>query len=442
MAYLFGRTLPLFVLAAAGLSAETLVLENFTLIDGSGAKPVPNAALVVTDGRIQYAGPKGRARAPKEAQRVDLSGKFVMPGIINLHSHLGNVKGLVQDPANFTRENVESNLKTLAHYGVTATVSMGSDADLIYEIRAEQRAGRPTMTRVFTAGRGFTGKGGYPTQAPGMKGVPYEVSTVEEIERAVKELASKRVDLVKVWVDDHLGKEEKIPLHLTRAIIDNAHKHGLKVVAHIFYLEDAKKLVEAGLDGLGHSVRDKPVDDELIRLMKQKGAWQAACTFAREVSVFAYAKTAPFLDDPFFQRAATPEIIATLKSADYQKRIQADPDLPLYPGFLETAKKNLKRLADGGVRYGFGTDSGPPARFFGYFEHMEMEQMAEAGLTPNEIIRAATASSAEFLGAGADIGTLQKGRWADLIVLDKNPLEDIRNTRTIHSVYIAGHKVR
>lgn len=436
------RFLSVLLLAALGAGGETIVLENFTLIDGRGGRPVADAALVVIDGRIDYAGPKRGAKAPKDAQRVDLSGKFVIPGIINLHSHLGNVKGLVQDPANFTRENLASNLDTLAHYGVTATVSMGSDADLIFKVRAEQRAGRPRTTRVFTAGRGFTGKAGYPTQAPGMKGVPYEVETAEQVAKAVQELKAQQVDMVKIWVDDHLGKEEKISMDLCKAIIDNAHQNGLKVVAHIFYLNDAKRLVELGLDGLAHSVRDKPVDDELIRLMKQKGAWQMAATFAREVSVFAYAKTAPFLDEPFFQRTATPEIIQTLKSAEYQKRIQADPDLPLYPGFLDTARKNMKKLADSGVRYGFGTDSGPPARFFGYFEHMEMEQMAEAGLTPAEIIRAATSSAAEFLGAGADIGSLQKGRWADLVALDRNPLDNIRNSRGIHSVYIAGNKVR
>jgi len=427
----------------AGLCfGETVVLENFTLIDGTGKKPSPGAALVITDGRIAYAGPKAGAKAPQGAQRADLSGKFVMPGIINLHGHLGNVKGLTQDPKNFTRENLEANLKTYADYGVTSVVSMGSDQDLVYQVRAEQRAGRPAVARIFTAGRGFTGKAGYPTTAPGMKGVPFEVSAAGEVQKAVAELADKRVDIVKIWVDDHLGKEKKIPMELCRAIIENAHKHGLKVAAHIFYLDDAKQLVEAGLDGLAHSVRDKPVDDELIQLMKKKGAWQAAATLMREVSTFAYAKRAPFLDDSFFARAASPDVIATLASEAYQKKMAADPDLRLYPGFLETAKKNLKRLADAGVRYGFGTDTGPPARFAGYFEHEELVHMAESGLSPAQVLQSATKDAAEFLGASKDLGTLEKGRWADLVVLDKNPLDNIRNSRTIHAVYIAGNKVR
>lgn len=419
---------------------ETKVLENFTLIDGTGKPPVTAAALVMTDGRIVYAGPKARMKAPAGAERIDLTGKYVMPGIINLHCHLGNVKGLTQDPKNFTRENLNAQLKTFTTYGVTSVLSMGADQDLIYQVRAEQRAGRPTLTRVFTAGRGFTGKGGYPTSAPGMKGVPYEVETVADVKKAVSELAGKRVDMVKIWVDDHLGKQKKIPIDLSQAIIQNAHQHGLKVAAHIFYLEDAKKLVMAGLDGLAHSVRDKPVDDELIALMKQKRAWQAAATLAREVSMFAYSKPHSFLDDPFFKKSVPPDVVATLNSDEYRKKLQADPDLPKYEPWFETAKKNLKKLYDAGVHVGFGTDAGPPARFSGYFEQLELELMVNAGLTPAQVIPTATSQSAEFLGVSKDLGSLEKGKWADLVVLGKNPLDDIGNTRSIESVWIAGNR--
>ncbi len=428
-------------LSAGYATAETTVLEDFTLIDGTGRAPVPNAALVVTDGRIVYAGPRDAMTAPAGARRIDLAGKYVMPGIINLHAHLAMTDGLSQSAKNFTRANLEKQLATYASYGVTAVVSMGTDQDLVYQVRAEQRSGRPSLTRIFTAGRGFTGKAGYPTSAPGMKGVPFEVSTEAEVRRAVAQLADKKVDIVKIWVDDHLGREPKIPMEMCRAIIENAHRHGLKVAAHVFYLDDAKKLVAAGLDGLAHSVRDRPVDGELIRLMKDKGAWQAAATLTREVSTFIYAKPHPFLDDPFFVRSAPADVVATLKSRAYGEKIQADPDLAKYPEFLETAKKNLKALWEAGVNIGFGTDTGPPARFPGYFEHWELELMVESGLTPAEAIRAATSRAAEFVGAGDELGSLEKGRWADLIVLDKDPLADIRNTRSISAVWIAGNRV-
>ena len=308
-------------------------------------------------------------------------------------------------------------------------------------MRTEQRAGRPRSTRIFTAGRGFTGKGGYPTTMPGMKGVPYEVETAAEAKKDVAALADHKVDVVKIWVDDHLGKERKIPMDLSKAIIDAAHGHRLRTAAHIFYLNDAKQLVEAGLDGLAHSVRDAPVDDALIASMKRKGAWQLAATLTRELSTFVYANSPPWLDDPFFNRSVGPEVVKTLKSDAYRKRVAADPDFGKLPGFLDTAKRNLKRLVDGGVKYGFGTDTGPPGRFPGYFEHVEMQLMVDAGLTPMQVIQAATKNGAEFLGESKNLGTLETGRWADLIVLGRNPVESIWNTKSIEQVYIAGRRI-
>lgn len=427
--------------AAAALHAEVKLLKNFTLIDGTGGGIRHGASMIVTDGRITQIGTN--LRAPQGAETIDLTGKFVMPGIINSHGHLGNTKGFVQDPKNFTRENAEAQLKNYASYGVTSMVSMGSDQPPVFPIRDEQRKGRPAMCRVITAGRGFTGKSGYPTSAMGMKGVPYEVETVEQVNKAVDEQAALKVDLIKIWMDDHLGKEKKIAPELCKAIITRAHQHGIKVAAHIFYREDARALIDGGLDMIVHSVRDKPLDPELIALMKKKGAWQGAATLTREISMFWYAEPRPFLDDPFFQRGvggANGEIITRMKSESYQKGLRKiDPDFDLYPGFLEQAKRNLKTLYDAGVNIGFGTDSGPPVRFQGYFEHWEMELMRDAGFKPSEILTIATRNSARCLGIDKDLGTLEKGNWADLIALDKNPLEDIRNSRTIHLTMVAGN---
>jgi imidazolonepropionase-like amidohydrolase len=424
------------LLLCSSAFAQVTVLTNCTLIDGTGRPPVSDAAIVISDGRVEYAGPKAQMKAPPGAKVIDLTGRYVMPGIINLHGHLGNVKGLIQDPKNYTPENLENNLNTYARYGVTTVISMGSDQDLILQRRAKQRAGRPQTTRIYTALRGFTGTDGYPTSAAGMKGVPFEVANTADVKKAVDWLADKKADIVKIWVDDHFGKEVKISLDLSKAIIDEAHGHKLKVAAHIFYLDDAKKLVDAGLDALAHSVRDKPVDDALISSMKRHGAWQAAATLTRELSSFVYATPPSWLSDPFFLKSVEPDVVKTLQTPD-QKAVAADPR---FKQALETAKKNLKRLVDAGVKYGFGTDTGPPARFPGYFEHVEMELMAEAGLTPSQIIQAASKNSAEFLGA-AHLGTLESGKWADLIVLKQNPLSDIKNTRSIDFVMIAGDRI-
>ena len=427
----------LFSLAAF---AESKVFSGFTLIDGNGGTPLADAAMIVTDGKISWVGTKANLKAPKDATVIDLKGKYIMPGIINLHGHLGNTKGLVQDPKNFTRENLQQNLHTYASYGVTSVLSMGSDQPLVFDVRAEQRAGRPSVTRIFTAGRGFTGKEGYPTKAPGMKGVPYEITAVDQADKFVAEQAAKKVDMIKIWVDDHLGKEPKIQLDLSRAIIAAAHKRGLKVSAHIFALSDAKGLVAAGLDGLAHSVRDKPVDQELIDLMKKKGAWQMAATFIRELSVFAYTKDASFLNDPFFTKGIPTSTIDTLKSKEFQAK--QDHDAGLYPGFLKTAQQNLKKLVDSGVSWGFGTDTGPPGRFPGYFEHLEMDYMVEAGLKPMQIISAFSKQNAQYLGVSKTLGTLEAGKWADMVVLTKNPVENIRNARAIDSVWIAGNPAK
>lgn len=424
--------------ALVPLRAEVKVLKNFTLFDGTGSAPMNNAAMIVDNGRIEWVGLAASLKAPKGAEVIDLSGRFVMPGLINLHGHLGNVVGLKQDPKFFTRENVEKDLRTYASYGVTTMLSMGTDQDLIFKIRGEQRAGgRPMEARVYTAGQGFTAKGAY----GGMPGVTYFLTNANEIPKDVADQAAKHVDIIKIWVDDHMHHLKKMPFAYSKAIIDNARQHNLKVAAHIFYLSDAKQLVNAGVYGLAHSVRDQPVDQTLINEMKSHGAWQAAATLAREYSMFIYAKPAPFLSDPFFTRSLSPSVINTLKSPQYQKQIASDEDFSHYQPILAMAKRNLKTLVDAGVKYGFGTDSGPPGRFPGIFEQLELELEVEAGLTPQQAILGATRNAAEFLGASKDLGTLQRGRWADLIVLRRDPLTNIKNTRTIETVWIAGRKV-
>jgi imidazolonepropionase-like amidohydrolase len=231
-----------------------------------------------------------------------------------------------------------------------------------------------------------------------------------------------------------------MPYDMAQAIIESAHKHHLRVVAHIFYLQDAKQLVDYGVDGLAHSVRDKPVDQAFLDDMKKHGTWQMAATLSREGSMFVYGQTAPFANDPFFTRSVSSDVLAKLKSAAYQQTIRSDHDFSMYPGFLRTAQENLKAEVDAGIPHGFGTDSGPPGRFPGYFAHWEMELMVQAGLTPMQVITSATGNAARFLHA-TDLGTLETGKWGDLIVLNKNPLDDIKNSRTIQAVYIAGNRV-
>jgi imidazolonepropionase-like amidohydrolase len=416
-------------------AAETVAYRNFTLIDGRGGPALPNAGMVVTDGRILWAGAVAQAPA-SDGETVDLAGKYVIPGLIDTHIHLGNVQDLTLDEKFYTRENVEADLKTYASYGFTTVAIMGTDKDAIFAVRNAGRANRATTTRLFTAGQGIVFRGGY----GGIPGINRPVTSPKEAATEVDAQAAKGADYIKFWLDDELATMPKMPPEISQAIIDAAHRHGLKAFAHIFYLEDAKRLVGQGIDGFVHSVRDQPVDKALTDAMKARGVVQVAGTLSREAAMFAYAKPAPQLGDLFFQQALSPGALKLLASPERQQKIASAPAYRQLPGFFDMAMANMKRLSAAGVRYGLGTDSGPPGRVAGYSGHWEMELMVRDGFTPGQAIQAATGDSAAALGA-KDLGTLERAKWADFVVLDADPLRDIKNTRSISAVYIAGRKV-
>ncbi len=424
---------------AAQQTASSLVITGLTVWDGTGQAPIRDAVVVVSDGVIKEIGPRASTPIPAGA-RLNAEGKTLIPGLINAHGHVGMTKGLKAGPENYSEENVLAQLRQYARYGVTTVQSLGTDFEPMFKLRGPARANEAPRATVFTAGRGFTGKQGYPAVLPGNAGVPREVDSVEEVRKNVEELAQQKVDVVKIWVDDHWGHYKTIRPELYRAIIDESHKRGLRVMAHLFYLEDAKRLVEAGLDGMAHSVRDKEIDEAFIRLLREKQTF-AVPTLVREESTFIYATPPAFLDDPFFNRWIAPEIITQLKDPAWGARVKADPDFAKYPGQLKMGQKNLKKLWDAGIKVVFGSDSGPPARFQGFFEHRELELMVEAGLTPAQALQTATLNAAEALRISDNFGTLVKGKRADMILLDADPLIDIRNTRKINKVWIGGREV-
>ena len=424
---------------ALSVSAQVIVLNHATVIDGSGAAPLEGVTIVMAEGKIRDLGPSDGVKIPEGAQVVDVSGKYVIPGIINLHGHVGVTKGLTQDMGNYTRENVEQNLKTYAMYGVTTTTSMGIDSDLILEIRDEQRRGKVSGARVFTALQGFTALGGYPTKVPGVKGTVQEIASAAQARARVDQLADKGADIAKMWVDTHHGEYPKIAPEIRQAIIEQAHKRRLLAFAHVYELADAKSLVNAGIDMLAHSVRDNAVDKDLIDQLKKRNVTYLP-TLSRELSTYTYSESPVWLDDPFFTKrvdSATVQAVKTqLKTAQSNQKVIEEGKQD-----LKMALRNLRALKAAGVRIGFGTDTGPPGRFPGFLEHMEMELMVEAGFTPMEVITAFSKTASEALRVQDEFGTLAQGKAADLIVLDKNPLENIRNARSIHAVYLAGRKV-
>jgi len=427
-----------FVVALA--SAQTIVVEHARLIDGNGGTPIEDSALIVEDGRITYIGPHDGASIPEGVQRLNMGGKTIVPGIINMHGHVGSTKGLVQAAENFTRESVIANLRTYASYGVTTTTSMGTGADAMIEYRNQRARDEFQSARVLTALQGFTAIGGYPTLVPGVKGVAQEISTAEQATQLVNVLADKGADLVKMWIDTHHGEYPKLAPELREAIIDQANLRRLIPFAHVYELGDAKHLAGAGIRILGHSVRDADVDDELISLLI-KGNVTYVATLMREQTTFIYGTGAPWIDDPYFTRSVSASTIQGVKTAT--KAAQAPAEVQRQgKQDLAMAMKNLKTLHDAGVRIGFGTDTGPPARFPGFFEHLEAEKMVEAGLTPMDVIVAWSKTNSMGLEIEDDFGTLESGKVADFLILNRNPLDDIRNTRSIHRVYMGGQRFR
>ena len=430
--------------AAAGSTAgaqrpaappSIMFFEGARLIVGDGSAPIEASAFIVENNKFTRVGRRGEVTPPSGAARVDLTGKTVIPALVDAHSHIGYMKNLTSGPQNYTRENILDHMYRFAYFGVAASQAMGTDfGELPYQLRDELLAGKyPAAARFLTAGRGLS-----PIDeiSPGnMRHAAYVVTTEEGARGSVQELAARKVKLIKTWVDDRGGNVKKLPPNLYRAIIDEAHKQNLRVAVHATGLADAKDLLRAGIDVFAHMISD--VDDELVELFKQhpKTAVLLALGGPRR-TIYA-----PWLNPPhpLVAETVSPEQIQRL-----QNRLASTT-----PAALAESRQAWDRLARGiarikaaGVKIGVGTDGGGQTgdQFIGWTMHTEMENMVAAGMTPNEVLVAATKTSAEILGLD-DLGSVASGKSADFVVLDANPLTDITNSRKISKVYLRGKEV-
>ena len=423
-----------------GLSAQvTIVFEGARLLVGDGTPSIEDATIIVRDGRIERIGRGDQVQVPGETVRVDLSGKTVMPMLLNVHGHIGYLKGISVDPKNYDRGNILNHLHRLSYYGVGAFQSLGTDRDdLELRIRNEQRLGKLESTTVLlTAGLGIVapneeGVNGGPSFAGD---VVLEADTPDEGRKHVRGLIDKKVDIIKIWVDDRRGTKPKMKPEVYRAIISEAHTHGMRVVAHVYYLDDAKALVRAGVDGFAHLVRASPgVDEELARLMKENDVFACSTMGIQWRTVGGTS----WLDDPSLAETVAQDVIDELKKRDSSGRMVRDTGAArqMFVGL----QRSIKKLHDAGVRIGLCCDTGIRGSFPGFAEHRELEMMVNAGIPPMDVIRAGTQTSASILGLG-ERGALIPGKRADFIVLDANPLERIQNTRRIVAVYSGGRLV-
>ena len=378
--------------------SAAVAFEGARVIVGDGSV-IEDAVFVVEDGRFVQVGAASAVEIPEGAARMDLSGKTVMPAIVNAHIHL--------DPE---RDARTEQLQHMAYYGASLVVSLGHDeGDAPFEMRSEIV---PDGARSQTAGRGIT------TPEPGRSEVPHWVTTEDEARAAVRELAAQQVDIVKIWVDDRGGQYERLSPELYGAVIDEAHANGLRVAAHVFRLEDAKGLLRAGVDAFAHGIRDMDIDDELVELWRERP----------DVVLIPNLPGPGVVEDFDWLSGTVPADRITEMNA-------GSTDRPAAQESFGIQARNLVRLSQEGFNVAFGTDGSSP-----WAVHQELADMVRTGMTPADVLVAATSASAEFVGAD-ELGTVEAGKSADFLVLDENPLDDITNTRAISAVYLRGMAV-
>jgi len=407
-------------LRAQAPAGGTVAMTGARVIDGTGAQPLEKATIVISNGRIEAVGAK--VKIPAGATRIDMSGKTIMPGIINAHGHLS----FKFDDSLPARERLTRQLRVYADYGVTTVVVLGTgqgDLDDAVKLREEQGHGTLDRARVYAAG-------------PSLR----NIKTAEEARSKVDAYADAKADLIKMHIT---GSPEDTQPAVYKVLIDEAHKRGLRVAAHLFYIKDARGLLDAGVDVIAHSVRDQDVDAPLIAEIKRRDVGYIP-TLTRDLAIFVYESKPAFFSDPFFLRQGNfyHNQIMQLSDPAQQEKTRNNKEAQSIKQALQQANRNLKTLSDAGVSIGLGTDSGINlGQWQGFFEHMELEMMVKAGLTPMQALVIGTGGAAHVWRLEQNLGTIQAGKQADLLVLNANPLTDIRNTRQIDSIWIGGHRL-
>ncbi|MBI2820967.1 MAG: amidohydrolase family protein [Acidobacteria bacterium] len=414
-------------------AGRLLAVRAGLLLDGTGREPVKDAVLLIEGDRITAV--VGPADIPAGAEVIDASRQVVIPGLIDTHVHLAERAVIEKAPEPAYRDQVRQDLRQNLAFGVTTVFSLGLDRDFVYALRDRSWNGDFDGSRILTAGRGFTAPGGHPTQL-GLD-IPNQEDDPEQARRRVQQLAARKVDGVKIWFADIANRPDlpQIKADVARAIIDEAHRNRLRALAHINTARDTQLLVKAGLDGITHIARDA-LDGETIAMMQDRGVIVAP-TLVQRKKALIFKEESALLEDPIIQAILGPESGKLKEAVAATKQDELQAMLRSY----EQARENAKRLHAAGVVLAVGTDANTAFAPPGLITHKEVEALADSGLSPMEAIVAATRGSAQWAGVSEQIGTLEPGKRADMLILDGNPLQEIRNTRRIAKIIIRGRIV-
>jgi imidazolonepropionase-like amidohydrolase len=419
------------------LAQRTILVKNVTLIDGTGKVAEKQTDILIEGDRIKKIQKNIQSGT---AQILDLKGKTIVPSFISAHTHVGTLKDTSSNAENYTKENIIRQLDHYQRYGINAVLVMGTDRPLIFEtgLRDASVAGQISGARLFSAGYGFN----VPDPNPGSwMNLLFRPENTGQVAGMMDKLAALKPTTVKMWVDDHGGKAAKMKPEIYSEIISQAHKHNISVTAHLFYAEDAKKLIHSGLDVIGHSIRDKQMDKELIDLMKQKNVVYIP-TLTLDHFAYIYADNPEWMQSEFFKKSLEPGVFEMLSSPQYQHKIRQSADYEKKKKDAKIAMQNVRTIFDAGITVALGTDSGAfPERAQGFAEHYEMELLVQAGLEPLDVIKIGTLNAAKMMGIEKDYGSVQIGKKADFVVLDADPSLDIKNTRKINAVWKDGKQV-
>ena len=442
--------------ASAQSTQPPTVFQGARVIVGDGSAAIENGAIVVEGNRITRVGRAGDIQIPAGAVRVDLTGKTVMPAFVDLHSHIGyedTARG-IEDEKFFSRANVIDHLERYAYTGHALTHSLGNDHPGLFDVRyaddpakfvdlrVESQLDSFTGARYLTIGRGLAWEGtGNPRSS-----APYPIFQPLQARLAIRELHAQGIKFAKLWLEDRGGYQipgEKGPFLLSpasyKAAIEEAHRLGIRTIGHVKTLADTKAMVRAGLDAQTHPIQDVPVDAELIALMKARpNFWVIPVITPASLGGSAPRRAGErpaWLQDPLLRAVTCDAALERWgRSFEQSKRV------PSPTGNL--ISENIAALYKGGVRMALGSHDAGGTRPLGWGTHMELEAWVNwVGMTPSAAIVAATGDAAKFLAMEDQLGTLAPGRGAHFIVLDANPLDDIRNTRRISDVYLRGKKV-